>query len=143
MRTRAPDLPVAPAARARRSRRVTRFTPRRVRLKAVLAPLTPPPITTTSALVTAGIVTRLTRFTEGPITSPHTAVYLLMRPRTDPMEEQSMALTRRELLKSVAALGAAGTLSPALPRRAQAQTTTPKKDLVVAQGGDISRFDPH
>src|SRR5215510_2378123 len=58
------------------------------------------------------------------------------------MEEQSMALTRRELLKSAAALGAAGTLSPALPRTAQAQTTQ-KKDLVVAQGGDISKFDPH
>src|SRR5215471_1554629 len=87
MRTREPDLPVAPAARARRSTRVTRFTPSRVRLKAVLAPLTPPPITTTSALVMAGIVTCLTRFVEGPITSPHTAVYLLMRPRTDPMEE--------------------------------------------------------
>src|SRR5215467_13983523 len=53
-----------------------------------------------------------------------------------------MALTRRELLKSAAALGAAGTLSPALARRAQAQTTQ-KKDLVVAQGGDISKFDPH
>src|SRR5215467_8707051 len=76
MRTRAPDFPVAPAARARRSRRVTRFTPRRVRLKTVLAPLTPPPITTTSALVMGGIVTRLTRFVEGPITSPHTAVCL-------------------------------------------------------------------
>src|SRR5215831_11928335 len=142
MRTSEPDLPVAPAARARRSMRVTRFTPRRVRLKAVLAPLTPPPITTTSALVMAGIVTCLTRLMEGPITSPHTAVYLLMRPRTDPMEEQSMALTRRELLKSAAALGAAGTLSPAFPRSAQAQTTQ-KKDLVVAQGGDISKFDPH
>src|SRR5690348_5851599 len=65
-----------------------------------------------------------------------------MRPRTDPMEEQSMDLTRRELLKSAAALGAAGTLSQALPRTAQAQTTQ-KKDLVVAQGGDISKFDPH
>ena len=53
-----------------------------------------------------------------------------------------MELTRRELLKSVAALTAAGTLSQALPGRAQAQTTQ-KKDLVVAQGGDISRFDPH
>jgi len=53
-----------------------------------------------------------------------------------------MDLTRRELLKSAAALGAAGTLSQALPRTAQAQTTQ-KKDLVVAQGGDISKFDPH
>ncbi len=53
-----------------------------------------------------------------------------------------MDLTRRELLKSAAALGAAGTLSQALPRTAQAQTTQ-KRDLVVAQGGDISRFDPH
>src|SRR5215813_465548 len=84
MRTSEPDFPVAPAPRARRSIRVTRFTPRRVRLKAVLATLTPPPITTTSALVMAEIVTCLTRFVEGPITSPHTAVYLLMRPRNRP-----------------------------------------------------------
>src|SRR5215470_15603813 len=53
-----------------------------------------------------------------------------------------MELTRRELLKSAAALTAAGTLSQALPETAQAQTTQ-KKDLVVAQGGDISKLDPH
>src|SRR5215470_7282402 len=53
-----------------------------------------------------------------------------------------MELTRRELLKSAAALTAAGTLSQALPESAQAQTTQ-KKDLVVAQGGDIGKLDPH
>src|SRR5499426_3711195 len=53
-----------------------------------------------------------------------------------------MELTRRELLKSAAALTAAGTLSQALPGSSQAQTTQ-KKDLVVAQGGDISKLDPH
>src|SRR6266498_335722 len=50
MRTREPDLPEAPAPRCRRSRRATRLTPRRARLKAMLAPLTPPPMMTTSAL---------------------------------------------------------------------------------------------
>src|SRR3989454_2700225 len=53
-----------------------------------------------------------------------------------------MEVTRRELLKGAAALGAAGALSHALPGSAQAQTTQ-KKELVVAQGGDIARFDPH
>jgi peptide/nickel transport system substrate-binding protein len=53
-----------------------------------------------------------------------------------------MEVTRRELLKGAAALGAAGALSQALPGSAQAQTTQ-KKELVVAQGGDISKFDPH
>src|SRR5919198_311903 len=49
-----------------------------------------------------------------------------------------MNLTRRELLKGAAVLGAAG----ALARNAHGQTTQ-KKELVVAQGGDISKFDPH
>jgi peptide/nickel transport system substrate-binding protein len=53
-----------------------------------------------------------------------------------------MKLTRRGLLKGVAALGAAGAVPGALTRSAQAQTTQ-KKELVVAQGGDISKFDPH
>jgi ABC-type oligopeptide transport system substrate-binding subunit len=52
-----------------------------------------------------------------------------------------MAVTRRELLKSAAALGAVGALSHTLPRVAHAQTTQ-KKELVVAQGGDISKLDP-
>ena len=51
-------------------------------------------------------------------------------------------LTRRDLLKSAATLGAAATLSPALAGPAAAQTTT-KKELVTAQGGDISKLDPH
>jgi peptide/nickel transport system substrate-binding protein len=51
-------------------------------------------------------------------------------------------LTRRELLKGMAGAGAAGALSPLLVGRAAAQTTQ-KRELVVAQGGDISKFDPH
>src|SRR5215813_1771804 len=49
-------------------------------------------------------------------------------------------LTRRDVLK----LAAAGTVAavPGLPRPAQAQTT-PKLELVVAQGGDIAFLDPH
>ena len=51
-------------------------------------------------------------------------------------------VTRRELLKGATALGAAAALAPSLPRSAGAQTTE-KRELVVAQGGDISKFDPH
>ena len=51
-------------------------------------------------------------------------------------------LTRRELLKSGATLGVAGALSPMLASSARAQTTQ-KRELVFAQGGDISKFDPH
>jgi peptide/nickel transport system substrate-binding protein len=47
-------------------------------------------------------------------------------------------MTRRELL-TTAALGAA---AAAMPSRARAQTTQ-KRELVVAQGGDVSTFDPH
>jgi peptide/nickel transport system substrate-binding protein len=50
-------------------------------------------------------------------------------------------VTRRELLKGAAALGAAGAIVP-LVEPASAQTTQ-KKELVVAQGGDIANFDPH
>src|SRR5262245_17105993 len=49
-------------------------------------------------------------------------------------------MTRREVLK-IAAAGAAAAL-PAVPRSAQAQTTQ-KRELVVAQGGDIASLDPH
>jgi peptide/nickel transport system substrate-binding protein len=49
-------------------------------------------------------------------------------------------IARRNLLTGAAALGAAGVLAPA--RSALAQTTQ-KRELVVAQGGDISKFDPH
>jgi len=51
-------------------------------------------------------------------------------------------LSRRELLKGMAGLGAAGALPHVLTRSAQAQTTQ-KREFVVAQGGDISKFDPH
>jgi peptide/nickel transport system substrate-binding protein len=50
-------------------------------------------------------------------------------------------LTRRDLLKGAAALGVAGAVAPSAgPASAQ---TTQKKELVVAQGGDIAFFDPH
>jgi peptide/nickel transport system substrate-binding protein len=51
-------------------------------------------------------------------------------------------LTRRDLLKSAAALGATTALSPALSGSAAAQTTQ-KRELITAQGGDISKLDPH
>jgi len=53
-----------------------------------------------------------------------------------------MKLTRRDMLKGAAALGAAGAVPVALASRATAQTTQ-KRELVMAQGGDISKFDPH
>src|SRR5438309_2953241 len=53
-----------------------------------------------------------------------------------------MEVTRRELLKGSAALGVACALPQALPEAASAQTTQ-KRELVTAQGGDVSKFDPH
>ncbi len=50
------------------------------------------------------------------------------------------SLTRRELLLRGAALGAARLVAPALTRTADAQG---KRELVVAQGGDVAKFDPH
>ena len=50
-------------------------------------------------------------------------------------------LSRRDVLKGVAAVGAAGAVT-ALATPVAAQTTQ-KKELVVAQCGDISKFDPH
>jgi peptide/nickel transport system substrate-binding protein len=53
-----------------------------------------------------------------------------------------MELTRRDLLKGAAALGAtaAGPLTAGGAALAQ---TPQKKELVTAQSGDISKFDPH
>ena len=51
-------------------------------------------------------------------------------------------LTRRELLKAAGVAGAAAALPPALAGPVSAQTTQ-KRELIVAQGGDISKFDPH
>jgi peptide/nickel transport system substrate-binding protein len=51
-------------------------------------------------------------------------------------------VTRRELLKGAAAAGAAGVLVHAVPEGASAQSTQ-KRELVLAQGGDVSKFDPH
>jgi peptide/nickel transport system substrate-binding protein len=56
------------------------------------------------------------------------------------------ALSRREFLNRAGRLGlgaaAAGALLAAAPRPLAAQTTQ-KRELVVGQGGDISKFDPH
>ena len=49
-------------------------------------------------------------------------------------------MTRRDVLK-IAAAGAAASL-PGLPSSARAQGTQ-KRELVVAQGGDIANLDPH
>ena len=51
-------------------------------------------------------------------------------------------LTRRELLKAAGVAGAAAMLPSVPPDVAEAQTTQ-KRELVVAQGGDIAKFDPH
>ena len=53
-----------------------------------------------------------------------------------------MKVTRRELLKGAAVLGAAGMVPAVGLRDAEAQTTQ-KRELVTAQGGDVSKFDPH
>lgn len=57
------------------------------------------------------------------------------------------AIPRREFLRRAGLLGlgaatAGGLLEAGGPRQALAQTTQ-KRELVVAQGGDISKFDPH
>ena len=50
-------------------------------------------------------------------------------------------ISRRDLLKNLAVVGAAGAAAPlATPALAQ---STQKRELVVAQGGDIATFDPH
>ena len=56
----------------------------------------------------------------------------------------SEALSRRDFLGRAAGLGiaATGLLEATRPGRAVAQTTQ-KRELVVAQGGDISKLDPH
>ncbi len=57
------------------------------------------------------------------------------------------AIPRRAFLERAARLGlgasAAAALADAPGPRAAAAQTTPKRELVVAQGGDISKFDPH
>ena len=57
------------------------------------------------------------------------------------------AVSRREFLRRAGVLGVtaagAGALADAVaPARVEAQTTQ-KRELIVAQGGDISKFDPH
>jgi peptide/nickel transport system substrate-binding protein len=53
-----------------------------------------------------------------------------------------MNVTRRDLLKGAALAGAAAALPGGLAGPAAAQTTQ-KRELVVAQGGDIANLDPH
>ena len=53
-----------------------------------------------------------------------------------------MNVTRRDLLKGAALAGAAAALPAGLAGPAAAQTTQ-KRELVVAQGGDIAWLDPH
>jgi peptide/nickel transport system substrate-binding protein len=60
---------------------------------------------------------------------------------------ESGALSRRRFLRragllGLTAAGAAALADAAAPARARAQATQ-KKDLVIAQGGDVSKFDPH
>src|SRR5436309_11803897 len=55
--------------------------------------------------------------------------------------------SRRDFFRRTAAVGlgaavARGAVEAAWPGRAEAQTTS-KRELVVAQGGDISKLDPH
>src|SRR5437016_4629471 len=85
----------------------------------------------------------LTLRTETPIESPHSTsarvgpTAALHHAGRTPMTQ----VTRRDLLKGAAALGVAGAVAPlAGPVAAQ---TTQKKELVVAQGGDVAFFDPH
>src|SRR5260370_507423 len=54
----------------------------------------------------------------------------------------TMELTRRDLLKGAAALGAAAAVPLTAGGPALAQTTQ-KKELITAQSGDVSKFDPH
>ncbi|MGH7367098.1 MAG: ABC transporter substrate-binding protein [Candidatus Rokuibacteriota bacterium] len=56
--------------------------------------------------------------------------------------ESTRGFTRRDLLKGTAAVGVAATVPLTAGGPAQAQATQ-KKELVIAQGGDISKFDPH
>src|SRR5713226_6494785 len=51
------------------------------------------------------------------------------------------AMTRRDVLK-IAAAGAAAALPGGIPSPAHSQGTQ-KRELVVAQGGDVAQFDPH
>src|SRR2546422_1431710 len=78
----------------------------------------------------------LTRIANPPHIDPHRRLNPTHRRGRRDMAE----MTRRDMLK-VAAAGAGAALS-GLPHGAQAQTTQ-KRELVVAQGGDIAFFDPH
>src|SRR5437899_5147874 len=78
----------------------------------------------------------LTRIANPPHIDPHRRLNPTHRRGRRDMAE----MTRRDMLK-VAAAGAGAALS-GLPTGAQAQTTQ-KRELVVAQGGDIAFFDPH
>ncbi len=61
-----------------------------------------------------------------------------------PIDHGSAAepLARREFLARMAAVGAGAAATGVVSGLASAQTTQ-KRELVVAQGGDIAHFDPH
>src|SRR2546426_11868341 len=71
---------------------------------------------------------------------PHIDPHRRLNPTHRRGRRDMAEMTRRDMLK-VAAAGAGAALS-GLPHGAQAQTTQ-KRELVVAQGGDIAFFDPH
>ena len=60
---------------------------------------------------------------------------------------QAGALPRREFLRRAALLGlgttAAGALMEAATPHGAAAQTTEKRELIIAQAGDVSKFDPH
>src|SRR5499425_567870 len=159
MRTSAPDLPVAPAARCRRSSSRTFRAPMVARLNAVLVPLAPPPMMTMSAVAlmegdsvmfegSSPGPAPLTGWGETPINDGPRAASVVRRVSDEDLGRmirggsQHMELTRRDLLKGAAALGAAAAVDVTARGGALAQTTQ-KKELVTAQSGDISKFDPH
>src|SRR5262245_53127788 len=98
MRTSAPDFPVAPAPSVPRSRSTTRRTPRVARLKAVLAPLAPPPMTTTSAVSMAAIVTRgrpaRGRRRKACLTGPVLRLHIVQRIQDAPSPVDLMAVPK-------------------------------------------------
>ena len=68
-------------------------------------------------------------------------------PDPHPNDPLADALSRREFLSGTAGLGfgaaAAAAFGDAAGPRAGSAQTTQKRDLIVAQGGDVSRLDPH
>ena len=130
---------------------------------AVLVPFAPPPMTTASALCHFMVRRPITPRTAGIRPAPRSFLTLpagriqcrygpaahpcgrrhrcRVRPNTIPDGGLMVQIARRDLLKGAAAVGRVAGAPPA-GRPAHAQTTQ-KRELVVAQGGDIAFFDPH